>query len=65
MTIAKKVKCPVCSNKRLMDLITAEKAELEIKCPKCGRIIYSASSRGLTSPPHKATGYHPNFVENA
>jgi uncharacterized Zn finger protein len=40
MTIAKKVKCPVCSNKRLMDLITAEKAELEIKCPKCGRIIH-------------------------
>jgi|GEM_PF-3363265 len=37
--VAVKVKCPVCTNKRLMDMITARAAELEIKCPRCGSII--------------------------
>ncbi|MGD6778434.1 hypothetical protein ACQCT3_02775 [Sutcliffiella horikoshii] len=32
------VKCPVC-NKRLMDLLSAKEAVLEIKCPKCKKVI--------------------------
>lgn len=36
---AKKVKCPVCTNKRLFDVINAYQAEIEIKCPKCGSKI--------------------------
>ncbi|CDI41040.1 conserved protein of unknown function [Tepidanaerobacter acetatoxydans Re1] len=38
--IAKKVRCPVCSNKRLFDLVSATQAELIIKCPKCRNLIY-------------------------
>lgn len=37
--MAQKVKCPSCSNKRLMDVFMANEAEIEIKCPKCGKII--------------------------
>lgn len=36
----KKVKCPCCTNKRLMDMLSADQAELEIKCQKCGRTIH-------------------------
>lgn len=36
----KKVECPVCSNRRLFDMINADQAELEIKCPKCGSKIH-------------------------
>jgi phage FluMu protein Com len=39
MTIAKKIKCPVCNNKRLLDLVVAKDGEVMIKCPKCKRII--------------------------
>ncbi len=39
MTIVQKVKCPVCNNKRLLDLVVAKEGELKIKCPKCRRII--------------------------
>lgn len=39
MTIAIKIKCPVCSNKRLMDLVSGKDGELLIKCPKCKNII--------------------------
>lgn len=35
----KKVPCPACTNTRLLDMIWAEKAELEIKCPICKRTI--------------------------
>ncbi len=38
--IGKKIECPCCSNKRLMDMFSATQAELEIKCPKCGRVIH-------------------------
>jgi len=38
--IAIKVKCPVCSNKRLFDLVSATQAELIIKCPKCKKLIH-------------------------
>jgi ribosomal protein S27E len=38
--IGTKVKCPMCKNKRLMDMISAEKAELVIKCPICKNIIH-------------------------
>ncbi|WP_058953029.1 hypothetical protein [Clostridium tyrobutyricum] len=37
---AKKVHCPCCTNRRLMDMVSAEKAELEIKCPICKRTIH-------------------------
>ncbi|MFA9398368.1 MAG: hypothetical protein ACERKV_08905 [Clostridiaceae bacterium] len=37
---AEKIPCPCCTNKRLMDMVHAEKAELEIKCQKCGRTIH-------------------------
>lgn len=36
---AKRVHCPSCSNSRLMDMVSADKAELEIKCPICKRTI--------------------------
>ncbi|AOR22703.1 hypothetical protein [Clostridium taeniosporum] len=36
----KKVHCPCCNNGRLMDMVFAEKAELEIKCPICKRTIH-------------------------
>jgi DNA-directed RNA polymerase subunit RPC12/RpoP len=36
----KKVKCPVCTNKRLFDVINAYQAEIEIKCNKCGSKIH-------------------------
>jgi len=39
MAIAKKIKCPVCNNKRLLDLVVAKDGEVMIKCPKCRRII--------------------------
>ena len=39
MIIAIKIKCPVCSNKRLMDLVSGKDGELLIKCPKCKKII--------------------------
>ena len=39
MIIAKKIKCPNCNNKRLLDLVVAKDGELMIKCPKCRRII--------------------------
>jgi ribosomal protein S27E len=35
-----KVKCPVCHNKRLFDVINACRAEIEIKCHKCGSKIH-------------------------
>lgn len=35
-----KVKCPVCQNKRLFDVINACQAEIEIKCHKCGSKIH-------------------------
>lgn len=38
--IAKKVKCPVCNNKRLMDMVSAKQAEVEIKCPICKNTIH-------------------------
>ncbi|WP_176718783.1 hypothetical protein [Caloranaerobacter ferrireducens] len=37
--MATKVKCPVCPNKRLLDMVSAEQAELIIKCPRCKNII--------------------------
>ncbi|WP_040210786.1 hypothetical protein [Clostridium polynesiense] len=36
----KSVPCPCCTNKRLMDMVYAEKTELEIKCNKCRNIIH-------------------------
>ena len=39
MAITKKIKCPVCNNKRLLDLVVAKDGEVMIKCPKCRRII--------------------------
>jgi phage FluMu protein Com len=39
MAIVKKIKCPVCNNKRLLDLVVAKDGEVMIKCPKCRRII--------------------------
>ena len=35
----KKVKCPCCNNRRLMDIRSAYEAELEIKCQKCGKTV--------------------------
>lgn len=37
---AKKVHCPCCTNRRLMDMVSAHKAELEIKCPICKKTIH-------------------------
>lgn len=37
--MATKVKCPVCPNKRLFDMVSANEAEFIIKCPRCGRTI--------------------------
>lgn len=37
---SKKVHCPCCTNRRLMDMVSAEKAVLEIKCPICKRTIH-------------------------
>lgn len=37
---SRKVHCPCCTNRRLMDMVSAEKAELEIKCPICKRTIH-------------------------
>jgi ribosomal protein S27E len=37
---SKKVQCPCCTNGRLMDMVSAEKAELEIKCPICKKTIH-------------------------
>lgn len=37
---AKKVHCPCCTNTRLLDLVSAQHAEVEIKCQKCGRTIH-------------------------
>lgn len=34
-----KVKCPVCTNKRLLDMVSGNQAEITIKCPRCQRII--------------------------
>lgn len=36
--MTKVVKCPVCA-KRLMDVLSAKEAELQIKCPKCKKVI--------------------------
>lgn len=36
--MAKVVKCPVCT-KRLMDTLSAKEAEVQIKCPKCKKVI--------------------------
>lgn len=37
-SMAKVVKCPVCT-KRLMDMLSAKEAEVQIKCPKCKKVI--------------------------
>ncbi|WP_183128092.1 hypothetical protein [Clostridium autoethanogenum] len=34
-----KVKCPVCTNKRLLDMASGDQAEIIIKCPRCQNII--------------------------
>ena len=40
MTIeALKVACPCCRNKRLFDIAPETVGTIEIKCPRCGRII--------------------------
>ncbi len=36
--MVKVVKCPVCA-KRLMDMLSAKEANLQIKCPKCKKVI--------------------------
>ena len=33
------VGCPCCNNKRLFDLSPDTKGEMEIKCPRCGKVI--------------------------
>jgi len=37
-SMARVVKCPVCT-KRLMDMLSAKEAEVQIKCPKCKKVI--------------------------
>ncbi|MGL5149816.1 MAG: hypothetical protein ACRC7N_04480 [Clostridium sp.] len=34
-----KAKCPACTNERLLDIINAKGAEVQIKCKRCGKII--------------------------
>lgn len=33
------VACPVCKNRRLFDLSPETSGMIEIKCPRCGKII--------------------------
>jgi ssDNA-binding Zn-finger/Zn-ribbon topoisomerase 1 len=37
-SMATVVKCPVCK-KRLMDMLSAKEAEVQVKCPKCRKVI--------------------------
>lgn len=37
--MAIKIKCPVCSNTRLLDMVRGRDAVFEIKCPRCASII--------------------------
>lgn len=37
--MAKRVRCPACPNKRLMDMIRGMETEIEIKCPRCDNTI--------------------------
>jgi phage FluMu protein Com len=37
--MATKVNCPFCTNTRLLDMVSANHAEIQIKCPRCRRTI--------------------------
>lgn len=46
------VSCPCCNNKRLFDLSPETNGEMEIKCPRCGKIIaISAQDQKVQAKP--------------